>query len=81
MVDENSVLPHHACMLSRFSCVRLFATPRTVAHQALCPRDSPGKNPGVGCHDLLHHHCTFLNGKFEERKNVSRHVKVKFQCP
>ena len=32
------------------------ATPRTVALQApesLCPRDSPGKNAGVGCHVLL----------------------------
>ena len=27
--------------------------PRTVAHQALCPGDSPGKNTGVGCHALL----------------------------
>ena len=25
----------------------------TVAHQALCPWDSPGKNTGVGCHALL----------------------------
>ena len=34
--------------------VRLFATPWTVTHQALCPRDSPGKNTGVaGCHFLL----------------------------
>ena len=36
-------------LLSR---VRLFATPWTVAHQA-SPWDSPGKNPGVGCHFLL----------------------------
>ena len=35
------------------SHVRLFATPWTVAHQALCPWNPPGKNPGVGCHDLL----------------------------
>ena len=25
----------------------------TVAHQAPCPWDSPGKNTGVGCHLLL----------------------------
>ena len=30
-----------------------FATPWTVAHQAPCPWDSPGKNTGVGCHSLL----------------------------
>ena len=29
------------------------ATPWTVAHQDLLPRDSPGKNTGVGCHFLL----------------------------
>ena len=32
------------------SCVRLFATPWTVAQQGPCPWDSPGKNTGVGCH-------------------------------
>ena len=37
-------------MLSR---VQLFATPWTVALQALCPWDSPGKNTGEGCHSLL----------------------------
>ena len=31
------------------SHVRLFATPWTVAHQALYPWDSPGKITGVGC--------------------------------
>ena len=37
-----------------FSRISLFATLRTVAHQApLCPRDSPGRNTGVGCHALL----------------------------
>ena len=29
-------------------------TPWTVACQALCPWDSPGKSTGVGCHFLLH---------------------------
>ena len=31
----------------------LFATPWTIAHQAPCPWDFPGKNTGVGCHFLL----------------------------
>ena len=38
-----------ACMRSRFSHVRFFATLRTVAHQLLCPRDLPGKCTGVCC--------------------------------
>ena len=40
-------------LLSRFSPVRLCATPETAAHQASRPWDSPGKNTGVGCHFLL----------------------------
>ena len=44
---------HGVCARS-LSRARLFATPRTVAHQAPCPRDAPGKNTGVGCHSLLH---------------------------
>ena len=40
-------------LLSRFSYVRLCATPETAAHQGPCPWDSPGKNTGVGCHFLL----------------------------
>ena len=36
-------------LLSRFSRVRLCATPETAAR----PWDSPGKNTGVGCHFLL----------------------------
>ena len=40
-------------LLSRFSHVRLCATPETAAHQAPHPWDSPGKNTGVGCHFLL----------------------------
>ena len=40
-------------LLSRFSRVRLCATPYTAAHQAPRPWDSPGKNTGVGCHFLL----------------------------
>ena len=33
--------------------IRLFVTPWTVAHQFLCPWDSPDRNTGVGCHALL----------------------------
>ena len=40
-------------LLSRFSRVRLCATPEMAAHQAPRPWDSPGKNTGVGCHFLL----------------------------
>ena len=40
-------------LLSRFSCVRLCATPEMAAHQASPSWDSPGKNTGVGCHFLL----------------------------
>ena len=40
-------------MLSHFSCIRLFVTPWTVAHQAPLSTGFPGKNTGVGCHFLL----------------------------
>ena len=40
-------------LLSHFSRVRLYATPQMAAHQAPPPRDSPGKNTGVGCRFLL----------------------------
>ena len=33
----------HACVLSRFSCVRLFVTPWTIAHQALLSMGFPRK--------------------------------------
>ena len=39
-------------LLSRFSHVRLCATPKTRLAR---PWDSPGKNTGVGCHFLLQH--------------------------
>ena len=35
------------------SHVWLLVTPQTVAPQALCPWNSPGKNTGVGHHSLL----------------------------
>ena len=40
-------------LLSRFSRVRLYATPETAVHQAPHPWASPGKNTGVGYHFLL----------------------------
>ena len=40
-------------LLSRFSHVRLCATHRWQPIRLLCPRDSQGKNTGVGCHFLL----------------------------
>ena len=42
-----------ACMLSHLSRVQLFATLWTEPARFLCPWDSPGKNTGVGWHDLL----------------------------
>ena len=38
---------------SKWSEVRLFATPWTVAYRLLHPWDFPGKSTGVGCHFLL----------------------------
>ena len=40
-------------MISHFSCVQLFATLCTVAHQAPLSMGFFGKNTGVGCHFLL----------------------------
>ena len=40
-------------LLSRFSHVRLCATPETAVHEAPRPWDSSGKNTGVGFHFLL----------------------------
>ena len=39
-------------LLSRFSCVRLCATPEMAPTRLPCPWDSLGKNSGVGCHFL-----------------------------
>jgi len=43
----------HACILNRFSHVRLFATVWIVAHQAPLSMGFSSKNTGVGCHALL----------------------------
>ena len=40
------------CMLSCFSHFQLSVALWTVAHQAPCPLDFPGKNTRVGCHFL-----------------------------
>ena len=40
-------------VLSCFSCVQLFATLWTVAHQAPLSWDFPGKNTGVCCYFLI----------------------------
>ena len=40
-------------LLDLFRCVQLFMTLWTMARQASCPWDSPGKNTGVSCHALL----------------------------
>ena len=57
-MDKEDVVPVyygilHACVLSHFSRVQLFATLWTVARLALLPWESPGKNTGVGCRALL----------------------------
>ena len=46
--------PMHASMLSCFSRVQLCVTLWIADPRLLCPRDSLGKNTGVGCHFLLH---------------------------
>ena len=56
-------------LLSRFSHVRLCATPETEAHQAPHPWDSPGKNTGVGCHFLLQ--CMKVKSESEVAQVVS----------
>ena len=43
----------HACMLSRFSRVQLFATLWTLACQTPLSMGLSRKNTGVGCHALL----------------------------
>ena len=43
----------HACVLSSFSHVWLFATLWTIARQAPLSKDFQGKNIGVDCHVLL----------------------------
>ena len=51
--DSNSTSQSHPCSQHMLSRVQLFATSWTVACQALCPQDCPGKNTRVGCHFSL----------------------------
>ena len=43
-----------ACVLSRFSCVWCFVTPRTVAHQTLLSMEFFRKEYWMSCHSLLY---------------------------
>ena len=49
----NLLKEDHGFMLSHFSSVLLFVTCGLQPTRLLCPRDSLGKNTGVGCHALL----------------------------
>ena len=55
-------------LLSRFSRVRLCATPEMAAYQALLSLGLPGKDAGVGCHFL------FIPTSFRQ---LYMHVKAK----
>ena len=48
---SNACMHTKSCVVSNF--VQPFGQQPT---RLLCPRDSPGKNTGVGCHFLLHGH-------------------------
>ena len=48
LASMNGVCLTVAVLISRFSCVWLFATPWTVPHQAPLSWNSPSKNIGVG---------------------------------
>ena len=55
-MNLEAVFISNPCLLNHLSRVRLFATLQTVVCQTppLCPWDSLGKNPALGCHALLH---------------------------
>ena len=53
LIQRKGGIPGLLLLLSRFSRVRLCATPEMAAHQAPLSWDSPGKNTGLGCHFLL----------------------------
>ena len=52
-----------AAAVRSFNCVWFFVTPWTIACQAPCPWDFPGKDTGVDCHFLL----SFCRGSFWPR--------------
>ena len=51
-VSQKEIYQYSMLLLSRFSHVRICATPWQPS-RLCCPWDSPGKNTGVGCHFLL----------------------------
>ena len=51
------------CVCARDSAVSDSATAWTLTLQAPCPRDSPGKNTGVGCQFLLQTKCGIYYNK------------------
>ena len=53
LTDARQLTETALLLLSRFSCVRLCATPRQQPTRLPHPWDSPGKNTGVGCYFLL----------------------------
>ena len=58
-------------LLSHFSRVRLCATHRRQPIRLPCPRDSPGKNTGVGCHFLLQ--CMKVKSESEVTQSCPTH--------
>ena len=67
-------------LLSCFSHARLCETPETAAHQAPRPRDSPGKNTGVGCHFLLQ--CMKVKSESEVAQScLTIHDPMDFSLP
>ena len=52
MMEMFCIMTLCVCVLVVHSCLTLF-DPWTVASQALCAWDSPGKNTGVGYHSIL----------------------------
>ena len=46
------LLGRECSVCQSLSHVQLFSTLWTIASRLFCPRDSPGKNTGVGCHAL-----------------------------
>ena len=50
---SNTLLVHNECVLSRFNCVRLFATPWTVACQALLSMELSRQECWSGLHAVL----------------------------
>ena len=51
-IQWSPLLGREYSVCQSLSHVQLFSTLWTIAHRLFCPRDSPGKNTGVGCHAL-----------------------------